>query len=469
MRSLVVKLTLAFLIVGLVGAALVAVLVRQTTRSAFDQFILDQEQAALVATLEQYYQANGTWEGIASSLRRQPDNGPPQQDGGGGGGGGPGFNRGLSLFTLVGLDGRVIFGGPPSEVGQRYSGEDLSKAEQIQVSGETVGWLVRRPVPDDLVRNSPEGMFLRRVNRAALISALVAAALALLLGGLLAFTLTRSLRELKDAADEIARGRLGRQVNIRSKDELGELAASFNQMSADLARATQARQQMTADIAHDLRTPLSVIAGYTEALSDGKLSGSAEIYAVLHQETQYLRRLIDDLRVLSLADAGELPLNLQQVQPHPFLEQAALRHSVAAARAGIALRTEPSPELPSVQGDPERLYQVFDNLIGNAIRHTPEGGEIVLSARQAEGAATPDGRVQLQVRDTGRGIAPEDLPNIFERFYRGDKSRSQAGESGLGLAIARSIVEAHKGSITVTSEPGRGSTFIVSLPILPQS
>jgi signal transduction histidine kinase len=278
------------------------------------------------------------------------------------------------------------------------------------------------------------------------------------MGGLLAFTLTRSIRALKEATEEISRGNLGKQVMIQSNDELGDLAASFNKMSLDLARATQSRRQMTADIAHDLRTPLSVIAGYTEALSDGKLSGNADVYRVLHQETQYLKRLIDDLRVLSLADAGELPLHFQAVAPQACLEQAIQRHLLAAGEKDITLRSEAGQDLPPVEADPERLSQVFDNLIGNALRHTPAGGEILLSARLS------DGQVQFQVHDTGTGIAPEDLPNIFNRFYKGDRSRSGEGASGLGLAIARSIVAAHQGTITVESPPGQGATFTISLP-----
>ena len=452
MRSLVTKLTFAFLVVGMAGAILVAVLVGQSTRLAFDRFIIDQQQETLAKSLEAYYLTYGTWDGVAESLRRailEPGN---FRDG---------VRRspfyGWDLFTLVGPDRTVIFSSQPSSVGQSYSSRDLGDAVPLEAGGETVGWLVRSPVPAERLYDSPEGMFLQRVNRAALISALTAAGLALLLGGLLALTLTRSLRELKDATEDISRGNLGRQVKIQSRDELGDLATSFNKMSQDLARATRSRRQMTADIAHDLRTPLSVIAGYTEALSEGKLSGNAEVYEVLHQETQYLRRLIDDLRILSLADAGELPLQFQPVSPQACLEQALNRYLFTAGEKNISLRLEAGPGLPLVNGDPERLNQVFDNLIGNALRHTPSGGEILLTARPA------DGQVQFQVRDSGTGIAPEDLPNIFNRFYRGDKSRSGEGESGLGLAIAKSIVTAHGGSITVESTPGQGATFKIYL------
>jgi two-component system, OmpR family, sensor histidine kinase BaeS len=454
MRSLATKLTLAFLFVGMAGAILVAVLVGRSTRLAFNRLILDQQQETLANSLEAYYLTYGTWDGVAESLRRAILE--------------PGISRdeirrgpfyGWDLFTLVGPDRVVIFSSQTASIGQTYTGRDLDDAVALEARGETVGWLVRAPIPFERLYETPEGSFLLRVNRAALISAITAAGLALILGSLLAFTLTRSLRELKEATEEISRGNLGMQVSIQSRDEMGELAASFNKMSQDLARATQSRRQMTADIAHDLRTPLSVISGYTEALSEGKLPGNDDVYRVMHQETQYLKRLIDDLRVLSLADAGELPLHFQEIASQASLEQAIHRHLIAAGEKGITLRLEADPDLPPVKVDPERLNQVFDNLIGNALRHTPTGGEIRLSARSAEG------QVLFQVSDTGDGIDPEDLPNIFNRFYRGDPSRSGEVASGLGLAIAKSIVVAHGGRITVESIPGQGATFTISLPL----
>lgn len=452
MRSIAVKLAIAFLLVGLSGSALVAILVQQNTRTAFNQFIQDQSQQTLVSNLEQYYQTNGSWLGVGDAYQSFSQTGPPPNPGRGG------FGQGIPNYTLVGADKTVILGDQPSQIGQPYSGGNFNRAVALQVNSLTVGWLVPDAGPGQFLANTPEGAFLQRVNQATLLSAMIAAALALLLGGLLAYTLTRSIHELKEATEEITRGNLGRQVNVRSKDELGDLAISFNKMSTDLAKATQVRRQMTADIAHDLRTPLSVLAGYTEALSEGKLPGNAEVYGILHQETQYLRRLVDDLRTLSLADAGELSLNLQPVQPRIMLEQAAARHSVAAGQKGISLSVKPGQDLPLVEADPERMAQVFDNLIANALRHTPSGGEIFLAGESS------DGQIQLQVQDNGSGIAPQDLSNIFDRSYRGDKSRQQTGESGLGLAITKSIIEIHHGTIAVDSQPGQGATFTIRLP-----
>jgi signal transduction histidine kinase len=451
-RSLVTKLTLAFLLVGLTGAVLVAILVRQRTQLAFDQFIQDRDQQMLVDDLLAYFQAYGSWDQVGVLFTTRDNAPPPQFEPRGGD-----FRRPWLRYTLVDADQVVVFGGHPEEIGQRVKSGDMKGAIALTINDVTVGWLLP-PTAKEIIRTSPEANFLTNLNQAVIISALVAVLLALSLGGLLAFGLTRTLRELTEATVEIAQGKLGRQVKVRSKDELGRLAESFNQMSRDLASATQARRQMTADIAHDLRSPLSVIAGYAEALNDGKLPGTPETYTILYRETQHLSRLVEDLRTLSLADTGELPLNRLPTPASWLLEQAAARHTVTAEQKGILLRTEAGQDPGTVLVDPERMAQVFDNLTLNAFRYTPPGGEVVLSVE-----ATPQG-VKYQVRDTGAGISAEDLPHIFNRFYRGDKARQQNGESGLGLAIARSIVEAHGGRITVESEPGKGSMFSLILP-----
>jgi signal transduction histidine kinase len=454
MRNLAFKLTLAFLFVGLTGAVLVAVLVRQRTRLAFDQFILDREQQSLVANLVQYYQATGSWDGVSGVLVPRIDVPPSSFDQRN-----DDFRLPWIRFTLLDANQVIVFGARPDQIGQKVSPHELKNAVPITLDGATIGWLLA-PTSRDMIRTLPETRFLQNVNSAALISAFVAALLALALGGFLAFGLTRSLRELTLATMEIAQGKLGMQVKVRSKDELGELAASFNQMSLDLASATQARRQMTADIAHDLRSPLSVIAGYAEALKDGKLPGTPETYSILYHETRHLSRLVEDLRTLSLADAGELTLNFLPTQAAWLLEQAAARHAVAAEARGISLRVETAPDPGSVMVDPERMAQVFDNLILNAFRYTPEGGEVVFSAEVVQD------KVCFQVRDNGSGIAPEDLPHIFNRFYRADKSRQQNGESGLGLAIARSIVEAHGGEIAAESQLGVCTVFTIKLKTL---
>jgi len=455
MRSLTLKLTLAFLIVGVTGALLVAVFINRRIQSAFDRFLLTREEQTMISALLEYYQINGSWEGIDNALLRRPR---MMMQGMGG------MMRTLEAtwarLTLVDANRRVLFSISAAEPsGTLIPDSELNRAVELKVDNQTIGWVILNAKRRALLADTPEAVFLRGVNQAALISAAIASLLALTLGGFLAYGLTRSLRELTHATEEIARGNYGKEVAVRSKDELGTLAQAFNKMSRELANAVRLRRQMTADIAHELRSPLTVLSGYAEALSDGKLKGSPEIFNVLHQETRQLSRLVDDLRLLSLADAGELSLLIQPTDISGLLNQVITRHQVTAQQKQIDLQAVFPPGLPRYPLDPDRIAQVLDNLILNAFRYTPAGGWIRLSAEWL-----PSGGLRLKVQDNGSGIAAEDLPYIFERFYRADKARHSTQESGLGLAIARSIVEAHRGRINVESQPGKGTTFIIELP-----
>jgi len=454
MTSLNLKITLAFIIVSLVGVLLVGILVQQVTRSAFDRFLFDQDKSAILSLLTQHYENEGSWENLENAYRqyvgsRIRNPAPARFD----------SFKGMSTFfqipyTLVDIDGNVVFG-KPLRIEQPVSPVEIQKGIPLVVNGQTVGWLLEPHSPFQWERNTPQATFLRTLNRVVLFSAAGALVIALVLGGILARSLTRPLRELSAATQVIAQGELGYQVEVHSKDEIGQLAGSFNQMSADLAKANQLRKQTTANIAHDLRTPLSVIMGYTEALSDDKIEGSPEVYATMHQVSQHLSHLIDDLRTLSLADAGELPINLQNINSTHLLERTAAAYASQAQSKEISLRVKADPDLPEIEVDPERMLQVMSNLVSNALRYTPSGGWIELSA-----SAEQDD-VAIRVQDNGAGIAPEDLPKVFTRFYRGDKSRQQNGEAGLGLTIARSLVEAQGGCISVDSSPAEGTTFTI--------
>jgi len=450
MRSLTVKLTLAFLLIGLTGAVMVAFLVRRSTQRQFDRFVLDQNQQTLVSNLIQYYQANRSWTGV-ETVFRTGQNSPPTQNQG------PPSGPGRSLFILTDPSGQVVFGGDPKNHEQKLIPAELKKGTPLEVDGTTVGWLIFAPALDQWRPGTPEGDFLSGVNRAIYLSAVAATLIALILGGILAYTLTRSLRELTAATKLLAKGELGHQVKVRSRDELGALAASFNQMSSELEHSNELRRKMTADIAHDLRTPLSVIMGYTEALSDSKLEPTPEIFQVMHTETVHLNHLVNNLKTLSLAESGELPLVRQPISPDELLKRLANAYRVQAEGKNIALKMDVALDLPQIEVDVERMAQVLNNLISNALRYTPEGGQITLTAEAANGG------VRLLVADNGSGIAAEDLPFIFERSFRGDKARSLLnGETGLGLAIAKSLVEAQGGKITVESELGKGTRFTIN-------
>ncbi len=267
------------------------------------------------------------------------------------------------------------------------------------------------------------------------------------------------LSDLISAADAVGSGDLSVRVAENGRSGLSRLARAFNHMTAELQLADQRRRNLTADVAHELRTPLHIIQGNLEGILDGVYAPNrAHIEATL-AETRALSRLIEDLRVLSLAEAGELPLAHEQVDINDLVADVQTSFSGQAEAAGVVLRVELPQERLSVRGDAGRLDQVLSNLVSNALRFTPAAGEIVLAAR-----AVAQG-VEITVRDTGQGIAEQDLPYVFDRFWRGDPARNRGtGSSGLGLAIARQLVRSHGGAIAVTSKPGAGTCFTVTLP-----
>ncbi|WP_432869323.1 HAMP domain-containing sensor histidine kinase [Microbispora rosea] len=269
--------------------------------------------------------------------------------------------------------------------------------------------------------------------------------------------LSRPLRALTDAVRNMEEGPAAR-VEVRGKDEIGRLAAAFNAMAERRERLEELRKAMVGDVAHELRTPLSNIRGWLEAAQDGLADPDPELVSSLLEEALLLQHVIDDLQDLAVADAGELRVHAEPVDVADLLAQVATAHRGGAEAAGVTLVTRADGRLPLV-ADPVRLRQAVGNLVSNAVRHTPPGGTVSLLARRA------DGDVVIDVADTGSGIAPDDLPLVFERFWRVEKSRSRrSGGSGLGLPIARKLAEAHGGSLSATSIVGEGSTFTLRLP-----
>lgn len=447
--KLVHKLTIAFLLVSLVATGLAVASVGVLTSAGFNTFIIDQREAAFLAIAKSYYQEHGTWQGVDAALREngllppatKPGTKPPDPQ----------------PFALVDQNREVVIASGDFQLGEKIQKGVLEKGIGIELNGLRVGTILVNG--QRMTRSIIEQKYIDSVNRSLLIAALGGATAALILGFLIAASLVRPINALTLATRRVAEGDLDQKVPVGSRDEIGELAQSFNLMSEDLAKANRSRKQMTADIAHDLRNPLSVLGGYLESLKDGKLEPTNERYEIMQTEVVHLQKMVDDLRTLSLADAGELRLNLQLVNPEEILNRVQAAYSQQAQQKGIAVIVEVQGSVKAARLDLERMEQVLGNLVANALRYTPVGGEIRLSLLNELDY------LEIHVSDTGVGIPPTDLPYIFERSYQGDPSRS-GEESGLGLAICRSIIELHGGRITATSELGKGSIFRIEIPIV---
>jgi two-component system OmpR family sensor kinase/two-component system sensor histidine kinase BaeS len=287
-----------------------------------------------------------------------------------------------------------------------------------------------------------------------------------LVGRFVSRRLTGPLSETMQAADAIASGDLSARVSVQSGGEFRRFTRSFNRMAGALETADRQRRELLADVAHELRTPLTVIQGNLEGLRDGVYDPTPEHLDLVLDEAHKLGRLVDDLRLLTLAEAGQLPLDLQSLDVPQLLDDVRDAFACQAGEADVTLSTDAPGLLPPLVADPQRLGQVLGNLVANALRHTPPGGQVTLGA-----ALVAEDALQLWVADTGEGIPAEDLARVFERFWRGDAARShEAGAGmGLGLAIAKGLVEAHGGRIGAESQPGQGTTISCILPLPPSS
>jgi signal transduction histidine kinase len=299
-------------------------------------------------------------------------------------------------------------------------------------------------------------------SRGAFWSVVVGGTTAIALSYWVSKRIMQPLIQMEKITHRFASGHLEERVPENEIPELNRLAQSFNHMAKDLEGVEQRRRDLVSDLTHELRTPLTVIEGYLEGLADGTIEPSPDIYQRLAKETVRLRKLVNDLQELSKAEAGYLPINLQPLSLRPLIVSLVQKFSDQLLEDSPKLIVDCPDNLPLAMADPERVEQILINLVGNALRYTPEGSVTIRAW-----AAPP--QVWIAVEDTGRGIAPEDLPHVFERFWRADRSRDRhSGGTGIGLAISRRLVELQNGTITAESEFGKGSTFRFSLPIAPE-
>lgn len=305
------------------------------------------------------------------------------------------------------------------------------------------------------------GGTLSSVNKGFIVATVIAVALGLVMSVIMARELTRPLEGLTNAAERISDGDYSQRVAVKGSAELEELGAAFNALAEGLETNERLRRNMVADIAHELRNPLASMKAQLEAIEDGVVEADVATLDSLTEDVDVLSRLVDDLQQLSIVEAGQLELERMEVDAGEMLRGVSARFSLQAESAGISLSVEVEEGLPPVDADPIRIAQVLSNIVKNAITHTPEGGSIAVKAEARAGRM-----VEFSVSDTGSGIKGEDLPFVFERFYRTEHARERAtGGAGIGLSVAKSLVEAHGGRIWAESEEGRGTRVSFTLPL----
>ncbi len=302
--------------------------------------------------------------------------------------------------------------------------------------------------------------FLQSVWWQFMLAGAIAAVIALVMARWLARGMTQPLRDMADAARRMEVGDYSTRIYTTTRDEVGQLAAAFNRMSLELGNLETSRRDLVANVSHELKTPITAIRAHLENLLDGVEEPNPEVLQVMLAQSERLGRLVEQLLDLSKLESGEVPLRREEVSLGPLVTQVMSEIEVASADRDVVVHSDVPDDLPSIEADPERVHQVIFNLVDNAVRFTPEGGEVRIEAHRHNGA------VEVSVADTGVGIPADALPRLFERFYRVDPARAREdGGTGIGLAIARSVVEAHGGTIRAESEIGHGSTFTFDLPL----
>ena len=455
--KLQMKLIIAFIIIVLLMGISQFVFLQSRIRATFEDY-LDQHtynsMLRMELMLEQYYKEAGSWKNVQQLFFSSDSSN-------GNGHGmmmhGMGMNMSMSMSSddilLVDLNGIVIADTAETRIGS--AGKDLSgKKVDLIVNGEKKGTLV-------LYQHKLQDLeieFIKSSNTTILISGLIGALTAAIFSLFIAGKISKPLKVLMTGIKQIASGEKAKEISISATGEFYELGEAFNDMARKLERNEEIRRTLVADVAHELRTPLSILQGKLESIQEGVINPSEEIILELTDEVYRLNRLVKDLQQLSLAEAGKLPLNIQPVDIRLLIERICNHLQWLADERKIVLQYDKIPTEYFLHIDADRMTQVIVNLVGNALRHTPPQGMVEISAQPLANSFI------IQVADTGQGIPEDVLPHIFDRFYKRDTSRTRdESGTGLGLSIAKGFVEAHGGFITVESETNKGTIFTIKL------
>jgi signal transduction histidine kinase len=466
------RLILSFSLIVLVSVSSFFLIAQQTTSQEINTFMFHggiTGSEGLVEALEDHYAMNHTWvgaENLIGPIGFRSGNRPNDSSSSSGMMGGM-MNQHM---RLVDVNGNLIYDSANPNATGSLNMTELQGAIPLEVNGNTVGYLL----PEGGVRLSHNvaSSLVNRLNQLAIYAGLVAGAVSLVVALLLAYRLLRPVRELTYGSQQIAKGDLSYRVPVRGDDELARLGYTFNQMAESLEHSEESRQALTADIAHELRTPLAVQRANLEALQDSVYPMTAENLEPIIEQNHLLTRLVDDLRTLALADAGQLSLEIVPTDLPRLIRRVVDRFTPQADIHGIRIEAsiidEPHRDsgisnLSQIPLDAGRVEQILGNILSNALRHTPEDGHIEVTLDQTEKEA------QLRVHDNGPGIPEEALSLVFERFYRADKSRSRSeGGTGLGLAIAKQMAEANGGTLIAANHADGGAIFTLSFPLISQ-
>lgn len=443
-NSLQFRLFAAFALVILVTTGTVLFFMHQATKSeirAFEESIEQAREARMEIQLNQYYLRSGGWQGIQPYITQWG-------------------NIYGQRIILTDSNSVVIADSKEELLGKSFPDDSSGRVIRLPRARTPLGTLYVKDEASGVVDLTSFRILIEAIGRFFLWGGLIAVAIGVIIAFLLSRRILAPVVALTSAARRLGHGDFSQRVTVRDKGELGELASSFNAMTDNLERGEKLRRNMVADVAHELRTPLSNLKGYLEAVSDGVMAPDTATIRSLTEEVNLLSRLVDELQELALAEAGKLKLNRGAENISGIIERIATAVRARAQAKGLSLFLSIDEGLPPVDVDNQRIGQVLRNLLDNALAHTDSGGTITVSAQRS------DAWVEVSVIDTGEGIPEADLPFIFERFYRVDKSRSRAtGGTGLGLTIVKRLVEAHGGKIEVQSEPGKGSRFVFTVPV----
>lgn len=446
--SLQSKLFISIVAIIVLASVIGYLFINYSVREAFSTFTVrsftmqDRQLSLLIVA---YHNRTGSFDGVVEFLEQAEARVP---------------------LLLVDPSGNVVYPTDWDAAGHRLTDEELQQGQGLILpDGERWILVPYRVSPE---RAELERVFLRRIRRSLWLAGLAACAFGLLISILLLRQVTRPLKRLDTATRRIAEGNLNERVQVESSDEIGRLAHSFNEMVGSLEDAERVKKRMIADVAHELRTPITAVRSALEGLRDGLIAPTQETFTSLHNRILLLARLVGDLHQLALADAGQLSIERSPCSLSSVIDGIVETIGAQAEDAELTLNASIDPGLPPLDVDAHRIEQILLNLLANAIRHTPEGGGIRITAERREAEAL------ISICDTGTGLAPADLPHVFDRFYRADAARTSSGDAsrpeeatgaGLGLPIAKALVEAHGGRIWAESAPDGGACFRFTLPV----